>query len=792
MLGNLLKKLAHSSYAHPWRFVSGWVVLLGVLIAGAAYFIQPTSSSISIPGTDAQVAIDRAGELFDEVGGGSGRIVFEAKKGTSIEDNKQAIESLVEQIGKRDGVTTTVSPFVSDQFIAKSGKIAYAEVQFKEQTGSIDTNLQSAIMQDVEAARGTTLGIEAGGDITNSAPGEIIGPAEIIGVVIALMVLVITFGSLIAAGMPILIALVAVGVSMAGLFSLSQVFEISATTPVLAVMLGLAVGIDYALFIINKYRTNLLRGVGYERAIVGALATAGNAVVFAALTVIIALSALVTVQIPFMTVMGLVGAASIAVSAAVALSLTPALMRLIGPRIFGRKAREKMKKAERSKQHRQKIDVTSGWYKWGQGLVKRPIIVLVLAMTVLGAVALPARELDLGLPSDQYAAADSTERRAYDLLSKGFGVGFNAPLTVVVEGLPEVTDADKAIVRAQVMEQLNMKVAESQAGFAQEMQAATSPEDIQAVQQKIAAAEAAQSAQMAVALQQIEANVTEFAPLVQLGKVGEKLSELKHVKRVLPAVATDDGTSGILQVIPDSAPADQATTDLIQAIRDGKKTSDYSSDLRISVTGTAALQGDINQKLSEALPIYLGVIVGLSFLLLVVAFRSILVPIKATLGFLLSVVAMFGALVMVFQWGWFGIAEAPGPIVSFIPIIAIGILFGLAMDYEFFLVSSMHEAHSHGKKAKVAVVQGFGVGARVVVAAAVIMISVFAGFIFSHDATIQSIGFGLAVGILIDAFIVRMTIVPAVMSLLGESAWWLPKWLDKRLPHLSIEGDDKI
>jgi RND superfamily putative drug exporter len=380
--------------------------------------------------------------------------------------------------------------------------------------------------------------------------------------------------------------------------------------------------------------------------------------------------------------------------------------------------------------------------------------------------ALPVKDLQLGLPTDQYAAATTTQKKAYDLLTEGFGVGFNAPLTVVVEGLPAVSDADKAAVRTQLI--------------AASSQQSNTPQKLNAAQQAAAAAK-------------LEATVEQYAKLVQLNKVATNIAKINNVDKAVPAIATTNGTAGIIQVIPKSAPIDTATADLIKKLRDSseQKIITGGSTISLAVTGSTALQGDINSKLGNALPEYLIVVVGLSLILLIIAFRSILVPIKATIGFLLSVIAMFGSLVAVFQWGWFGLTDAPGPIISFIPIISIGIVFGLAMDYEFFLVSSMHEAFTQTKRAKDAVVQGFGVGSKVVTAAAIIMISVFAGFITNHDATIQAIGFGLAVGILVDAFLVRMTIVPAVMTLLGNAAWWIPKWLDKRLPHVSIEGEEE-
>ncbi|MDB5162620.1 MAG: rane transport protein [Candidatus Saccharibacteria bacterium] len=762
-MGQFLHLLARTAYKHPWRVLAVWLLILATLITTTAFFFKAPGSSISIPGTPAQQAIDHVGDLFPAAGGGTGRIVFKAENGETIVSQREKIESLLAEVAKEDGVSQVVSPFLSSTFISESGDIAYAQVQLSGTVGSIDEGSIASITNKAEAANSETLQVEIAGDLINKTPGEIVGVGEIAGVAIALVVLLITLGSLIAAGMPLLTALIGIGVSMTALFSLSQVIEIGATTPVLAIMLGLAVGIDYALFITNKYRSLLLLGYSYEEALKRALGTAGNAVVFAAITVIIALSALTVVNIPFMTTMGLSGAGSIAIAALVAISALPALLRIAGPKIFSRKQRLLVEKVQ--KHGAEKIEHVAHntlWYKWSEQIIKRPIIFLLVGLLIVIPIALPAQDLKLGLPTDQYAATESTERKAYDLLTEGFGVGFNAPLTVLVQGLPKVTEADKVAARQFIMQQ--------SAG------------------QPVPTTPAAQQAAFA----QLNALTEQYAPQVQLMKVATEVGKLNDVQQALAATATKDGTAGIIQVIPKTAPIDAKTNDLIERLRDTATAENVSGNKNVTfeVTGSTALQKDINEKLSNALPVYLIVVVGLSIILLIIAFRSILVPLKATLGFLLSVLAMFGALVAVFQWGWFGIAEAPGPIVSFIPIIATGVLFGLAMDYEFFLVSGMHEEYTKTKDAKRSVARGFRLGAKVVTAAAIIMISVFAGFIFNHDATIQAIGFALAVGILVDAFIVRMTIVPAVMTLLGKSAWWIPKWLDKRLPHVSIEGEE--
>ncbi|HEY1085580.1 MAG TPA: MMPL family transporter [Candidatus Saccharimonadales bacterium] len=798
-MGKGLHKLGAFAFKHPWRIVAVWLVILAVLGVGAATYFKAPTAALTIPGIEAQKGINRASELFPDGGKGSGRIVFKAADGKEINDYKKEIEALSKDVEKVEGVSQVVSPFVSETFMSKDKTIAYAQVQLKEGNGSITETTFDGVRQKVEAARTSGIQVEMGGDLINNTPGEILGIGEVAGVILALVVLVVTLGSLVAAGMPIITALVSIAVTTAGLFSLSQLFTINTTTPVLAIMLGLAVGIDYSLFIISKYRSYALAGFSLKVAAARAIGTAGNAVVFAAMTVVIALAALSLVNIPFMTTMGLAGAASIAIAAAVAITLVPALLHFADMRIFGRKVRAKVVAA--GKRGPKKAVVVSHktiGYKWGEIITKRPWLAMVGAVLVVVAIALPVKHLELGLPTDQYAAHASTERKAYDLLTEGFGQGFNGPLTLVVEGLPGTSKADEQTVRSQAMAEYNKQVSKAKAAqeayFAKKAAQAVTLEQQIALQQEIAAATQKGAVQQKAGLAKVDKTVEQYAKLVGLKKIADKIQKEDNVEQVLPAMATDDGKAGIIQVIPKSAPSNQATIDLIKHLRDPSTKADLTSDVNVSfaVTGSTALQTDINERLAAALPQYLAVVVGLSLVLLVVAFRSILVPIKATLGFLLSVLAMFGALVAVFQWGWFGIAEAPGPIVSFIPIIATGILFGLAMDYEFFLVSGMHEAYSHDKKkdAKAAVVRGFAAGSKVVTAAGIIMVSVFAGFITNHDATVQAIGFGLAVGILVDAFLVRMTIVPAVMTLLGRSAWWLPKWLDRRLPHVSIEGEE--
>ncbi len=801
-MGRFLKTLSAWTYDHPWRVIGIWLVVIAITGAAAATWYKAPSSSISIPGTKAQQALDEMSRLFPDAGSGSGRIVVAAPQGKTLDSYAAQIDGLAAKLAKVEGVEAAVAPSINTAAMSDDAKIAYIQLQLTHGQGRVEQATFEGVNHAVETARASTdMTVEMGGDIINKMPGEILGVGEVIGVIFALVVLVAVLGSLVAAGLPIVVALVTIGVSMGALFGLSHVIDVSSTTPVLAVMLGLAVGIDYSLFIVNKYRHYVVRGAAYREAAIRAVATAGNAVIFAAATVVIALASLAVVDIPFMTTMGLSAAATITVAAAVAVTLIPALLSFGGAKIFSRSMRTRIKRAQslQAKKQPSKTETykkNTVWAKWGVVLTKHPVGVLVGGLVVVAALAWPLPYLQMGLPTDEFAAKGSTERKAYDLLKEGFGAGFNAPLALVVDGVPAVTQAEKDGVKQQLLakfaEQAATKQAELQANFEQRAGSVATPEDYASLQADVARAQQEGEAQKAAALQQIDIGAAELGKRLHLQSIADRIAKRGDVDTVQVAIANDSGTAGVIQIIPESAPMDDKTVDLIAALRDESNQRAWSENgsINYGVTGSTALQADINQRLADALPLYLTVVVGLSLVLLVIAFRSILIPIKATLGFLLSVAAMFGALVAVFQWGWFGIADAPGPIVSFIPIISLGVLFGLAMDYEFFLVSSMHEAHQQGDKPLQAVRHGFSVGAKVVTAAGIIMVAVFAGFISNHDATIQAIGFALALGILVDAFVVRMTIVPAVMTLLGKSAWWLPKWLDRRLPHVSIEGDE--
>ncbi len=704
----LLSRLGAFSHRRRVPVLLVWLVLLVAGGTGAVTLGGETSSSFAIPGQESTNALERIGEEFGGVAGATARVVFEAPEGQTLAgpENAASIQAVVAELGRLPGVVSAADPFDPRNPAVNSAQptVAYSTVTFDAAPGEVTPEQQDALGAAVEDARGSGLTVEVGGEAVQEPP-HVGGPAEVIGVVVALLVLAVTFGSLLVAGMNLLTAVVGVGIGVLGVTIATGFTELSSTTPILAAMLGLAVGIDYALFIITRYRQELGHGSDVGTAVATAVGTAGSAVVTAGLTVVIALAGLSVVGIPFLTQMGVAAAATIVVAVLVALTLVPAVLGFLGVRALPRRQRAAV--AEGAVRTPAGRGVLAGWVATVTG---RRVLALLASVVALGVVAVPFASMQTTLVQDP--PEGSTAARAQELLAEGFGAGFNGPLVVLFEG--------------------------------------------------DGAAAAAQQA---------------------LGAV----SEVDDVARAVPGQTNGDGTAATLNVIPESGPADPATEQLVSDLR--TELGDLDG-VEVSVTGQTAVSVDVAQALDEALPVYLVLVVGLALVLLVLVFRSLLVPLVGVLGFLLTVGASLGATVAVFQWGWIAGAvnlDATGPLVSLTPILVIGILFGLAMDYQIFLVSRMHEAHSSGAEPLTAIRTGFRQAAPVVVAAALIMFSVFAGFVPAGEATIKMIAFALAMGILFDAFVVRMVLVPAALALLGERAWWLPRWLGW-LPRLDVEG----
>ncbi|MCC8477064.1 MMPL family transporter [Streptomyces globisporus] len=726
-MATFLYKLGRLTFRRRGFVALIWVALLAVGILGAATASTATSSSFSIPGTEAQRAFDLLEERNpgNSADGATARVVFKAPEGEKVTDaeNKREITGIVKELQSGSQQIAKVDDPFQTQAVSQDGSTAYISVSYQVNSMELTDATRDSLEDAGKDAQKSGMKVEIGGDALQVMPHT--GTAEIIGVVIAAIVLVITFGSLVAAGLPLLTALIGVGIGVSTITALANVLDLGSTTSTLAMMIGLAVGIDYALFIVSRYRAELADGREREEAAGRAVGTAGSAVVFAGLTVVIALVGLAVVNIPMLTKMGFAAAGTVAIAVVIALTLVPALLGFAGKRVMGRKAR-KTADAEKSAEPGNGADLTKSadakpnmGTRWARFVLRKPVWVMLVGVLGLGVIAVPAASLEMGLPDDGAQPKSTTQRQAYDMLSDGFGPGFNGPLMVVVD---TKNSSDGKAAAARVSEEI----------------------------------------------------------------------ESIGVVAVAPAQFNKAGDTATIVVIPKDRPSSHATEEVVHDIRDAGGNIKADTGAEVLVTGATAMNIDFSQKMNDALVPYLALVVGLAFLLLMLVFRSILVPLKAALGFLLSVVAALGAVVAVFQWGWLGSlfgVEQTGPIMSMMPIFMVGVVFGLAMDYEVFLVTRMREAYVHGESPGQAIVTGFKHGARVVTAAAVIMMAVFAGFIGSSEQMIKMIGFSLAIAVLFDAFVVRMAIVPAVLALLGRKAWWLPRWLDRALPNVDVEGE---
>lgn len=748
-MATLLHRLGKTAYRRWPIFIAGWIIAMLAVGGFAATMSKPMTDAFSIPGIPSERAADMQNELFphavDAFDRATVNVVVAAPEGHTLEEPAyaNAVDDLVAELralpqvprdapiadpveaadGQRQQLLDAAAQNGTSADRAAADADAVSPLSADHRIGTITFDYDVETPQDVEKstrdalldvmddARASGLTVEANG-AGMSAFTEPGGSSELIGVAVALVVLVLTFGSLVAAGLPIVTALFGVGLGITGVTGMTAFMDIGSSTPMLATMIGLAVGIDYTLFILARYRTELHHTDDRGEAIGIAVGTAGSAVVFAGLTVFIALTALAVVRIPFLTAMGLAAAATVLIAVLVALTLLPAILGMLRSKAFGGRVR-------RYAPHREPDGhVLNNGVRWARLVGRKPVVVALLVVVGLGGLAVPLKDLHLAFPTDSTAASDTTQRKASDLMSEAFGPGREGPLLVVVDATG-VAEADRPAV---------------------------------------------------------------------IGEVADWAAAQDDVTNAQVVAMNEEGTGAQVLVTPSSGPDDTATENLLTALRDGQDSIEQQTGTETGVTGLTAITTDVSERLSDALPIYLTVVIGLAFLLLMIVFRSVLVPLTATLGFLLSVLATLGATVAVFQDGAFGWMEGQ-PIVSFMPIFLIGVVFGLAMDYQVFLVTRIREAHVHGYPMRDAVVDGFRNSARVVTAAAAIMTAVFAAFILQDEPIIKSMGFALAVAVVFDAFVVRMALIPAVLYLLGDRAWWLPRWLDRLLPEVDVEGE---
>jgi RND superfamily putative drug exporter len=748
-MATLLHRLGKLAYRRWPLFLAAWIVAMLAVGTVAATMSKPMTDSFSIPGIPSEKAAQLQEKLFPEATDAFDQatvnVVVAAPEGHSLEEPTyhQAVDDLVAELrtlpqlsedaplanpveaaeaqrqqllesarqsgtppGQARANAAALSPLSPD---ARVGTITFDyDVETPADIAPATQDQLAEVMDDARAA-GLTVEANGSGMSAMTEPG---GSSELIGIAVALVVLILTFGSLIAAGLPILTAMWGIGIGITGVTAMTAFMDIGSSTPMLATMIGLAVGIDYTLFILARYRTELHHTEDREEAIGIAVGTAGSAVVFAGLTVLIALAALAVVRIPFLTAMGLAAAGTVLIAVLVALTLLPALLGMLKSKAFGGRVRKYAPRREPDGH------VLNNGVRWARVVGRRPVAFALLVVVALGALAVPLKGLHLAFPTDSTASTDTTQRKASDLMADAFGPGREGPLMVVVDAT-NLAEADRS---------------------------------------------------------------------ASIGEVTAWAAQQDGVANAQVVAVNADGSGAQIMIQPSSGPDDTATENLLQALRDGQAGIEEETGTVTGVTGLTAITTDVSERLSDALPVYLTVVIGLAFLLLMLVFRSILVPLTATLGFLLSVLATLGATVAVFQEGAFGLMEGQ-PIVSFMPIFLIGVVFGLAMDYQVFLVTRIREAHVHGYSMRDAIVDGFRNSARVVTAAATIMTAVFAAFMLQDEPIIKSMGFALAAAVVFDAFVVRMVLIPALLYLMGDRAWWLPRWLDRLLPNVDVEGE---
>ncbi|MFD5178032.1 MMPL family transporter [Nocardia sp. NPDC058379] len=703
-MARALYRLGDLCFRNRWWVIAAWSLVTVVIGTVGLTLGAKVSDKFEIPGTES----DRAQQvLTDSFGKGApttpgeaaARLVVRAPAGQGL-----PLERIDAELSTLNGVRGIESVSPASLTVAERGDVTFTDISFAR---PVDPAAKAAV--DKVHTTFQAMGLRpllTGGPYYSEA--SFVGPAEAVGVAIAMGVLLVTFGSLLAAGLPILVGLVGVAVGTGGVVAFSTLFDASSATLALSLMLGLAVGIDYTLFIVSRHRQQLADGMAVRESAARSIGTAGSAVVFAGATVLIALCGLSIAGIPFLTGMGLAAAACVSVVVTLAITLLPALLGFAGERLIprgrGLRAIEGARRPNR----------------WGRIVTAHPIATLVTGIAALVVLALPVADLRLGLPNAGQDPTGTVSRTSYDVLATAYTPGLNGPFVAVVEGK-------------------NGRI----------------------------------HAQAEAAVQRITA--------------------LPGVAMVLPPEINHTGDTAQFVVVPTTAPASEHTADLVRAIREAAGTLHAEQGAALHLTGETVIGIDVARKLSDALAPFLLVVVGLALALLMLAFRSVLVPLTAALGFLLSLAVALGATTAVYQWGWFGSmlnVHHPAPILAFLPILLIGVLFGLAMDYQVFLMSRMRETYVGGKSTALEAVRiGYAGSARVITAAAVIMIAVFAGFLFSHNTMIGPIGFAMGIGVLFDALVVRMTLIPAVMALLGRHAWWLPAPLERLMPHVDIEGE---
>jgi RND superfamily putative drug exporter len=708
----VLQRVADLCYRHRWRTLIGWIVLLvgiNVLAGGVG---SSFSQTFNLPNTDSQKAFDLLDQKFPARAGETAMVVFRANSSLDDPATRASIDQVVNELRQVPDVIAVRSPFDADAHgqVSPAKPIAFAEVQFGGSASSHLPDATRSAVSDIVASSGTpTLQVELARDFSNGQPPATFG----LGLLAAIVILMVVFGSVLAMGLPIMNALFGLGVGLAAISLVSNVMSVPEFSTQLAEMIGIGVGIDYALFIVARYRQGIHADLDPHSAVVKAVSTSGKAVFFAGCTVIISLAGMYLIGIEFVS--GLATGAILAVAMTIATSLTllPAVLGFVGKNID----RLHVPFVSRSDHQRDGF-----WYRWSRHIQRHPLPSAALGLAILLVMAAPVFAMQLGSSDASTRPTSDTTRRAYDLLAQGFGPGFNGPLLLAIEVPPGADDA-------------------------------------------------------------------------VLTKIHDGVAQTPGVAFAGPAQFNPQHDTAVMQVFPTTSPQDEKSVDLIHRLRNETlPAATTGTGVVAHVGGITAAFDDVSTLLQQRLPYFIALVLLLSFLLLMVVFRSIVVPLKAVVMNLLSIGAAYGVLVAVFQKGYgadfFGVGK--GPIESFLPMMLFAILFGLSMDYEVFLLSRMKEEYERTHDNGTAVADGLSSTARVITAAALIMVVVFGSFVFGDERVIKEFGLGLAVAIFVDATVVRMLLVPATMELLGDANWWLPRWLDRILPNVHIEGEPDL
>ncbi len=743
---------------HRFVVCGVWLVAAVALIAISHSLGETTSEDLSLPGTDSQRAADTLAESFPNQANGSSPIVLHAAQGKLTESRyASAVNQAAADVAKAPHVASVVNPLTPQGASALSSDQAtgYLSVTLSESPGELSVSEAQTIIDAANPAKAAGLEVQTGGQLGQKVSKPSTEISELIGIIAAMVILTFAFGTIAAMVLPILGAILALLTSLAIIRLLGHVTTVPSVAPTLATMIGLGVGIDYALFIVTRHFRGIGDGLNYDESIARAAATSGGAVFFAGGTVTIALVSLAVAGIPLVTTMGEMAAIAVVVAVLAALTLLPAALAIAGPRINALRVRSPHRELRPEAATEQ-----GAWAKWANTIARHPMIAGLAALAILIPLMIPLLSLELGQQDNAALSTSTTARKAYDLLSESFGPGINGPLIVAVSlGSPATAPTSSSAQTS------GSSSSSSKPGGTGDSSSSTS------------------------------ASASEGDPRAQ----DPRLQTLQHdiattpgVDAVTPIQVSQSGTTAYFNAIATTGPAEKATEELVQRLRSSTiPKAEQGTDMHADVGGSTAGFVDLAARISEKLPLQILVVIALSFVLLILAFRTVVIPAQAAVMNLLSIAAAYGVLTAIFQYGWLsGVIglEGPVPVVSYVPLFMFAVLFGLSMDYEVFLVSQIEEHVNSGQDNRESVVSGLVTSARVITSAAFIMVFVFGSFVLNGDPTIKQFGVGLAVAVILDSTVVRCLLVPALMLLMGRVNWWMPGWLGRIVPHTSIEG----